>query len=123
MTETIKNQICTAKTPKAKGGLTMKDIFSAFNSGLGVRKLSWKDGYFVYLANGVLMNGNLNDRCREDSPRAEAFEFGTSPSEWEIVDQTYVLKRDIIAALPGLNTLKDAVKIASVARVLKISLK
>lgn len=121
MTESIKNQIAK-KVPKTKSGFTLSSLMAAFNSGLGIRLAGWNDGYFVYLKDGVAMNGNLNERDRDDKPRADALQFGSDMSLWEIVDKNYVLKRDLLAKISKLHNIKDGVLISALARAGKVTI-
>ena len=100
----------------------MSSIIAAFNSGLGVRKLDWNADYFVYLADGQIMNGNLNEPCRIDSPRVAPFAFDTDIAAWEVVDQSYLLKIELIKAVAQLHNITDAKGIASACKALKIAL-
>lgn len=121
MTDSIKTQIAK-KVAKTKQGFTLASLMAAFNSGLGIRKLDWEDGYFVYMNNGVVMNGNLKERDRDDKPRADALSFGADMSVWEIVDKNYVLKRDLIAKISKLHNIKDGALIAALARTGKVTI-
>jgi hypothetical protein len=121
MTASIKETIAK-KIPKVKQGFTLQSLMAAFNSGLGIRKVSWTPGYFVYLKDGVVMNGSLLDRNRDDKPKTEEFTFGNDMSVWEIVDANYVKKIDLLKKIEGLHNIKDGALIARLANVAKITL-
>lgn len=121
MTVSIKNQIAK-KVPKVKQGFTLQSLMEAFNSGLGIRKKTWSPGYFVYLQDGVAMNGQLGDRNREDKPKTEEFTFGNDLSVWEIVDRNYVLKIDLLKKIEALHNIQDGALISRLAKVANITL-
>lgn len=120
--ETIKTTICKCTTKGAKSGFTMKNLLAALDSGLGVRKKEWNQGYFVYMLNGVLMNGNLNEPCRQDTPRRDSFAFDTDIASWEIIDANYLKLIAIRKSVLALDNIKDAATVSKIATALKISL-
>jgi hypothetical protein len=120
----IKAIICKTTVKKAVKGLTLQSLAAAFAGGCGIRKLSWVDGFMIYLSHpeGVIMAGNLNDANRADRAYDKEFALGNSPQEWEIVDRAYLLKRASLKKLSSLNNLLDSKTIESLAKNLKITL-
>jgi len=121
--QSIKSVMCANKPKAAKmAGLTIQAVMQAFNSGLGIRKKTWQDGYFVYFHAGAVMDGNLNSPYRDDKAKTEEFTFGADPTIWEIVDRAYILKRGLISRVAGLNNLTDSKLIESTAKILKVTI-
>ncbi len=88
-TTSIKKTLCPSK-PKLTPLPSIKTIFAAFNSGLGVRKKDWAYGYYIYLNdNGDIMGGNVAKPCRDDNSPAKDITFGNDATIWEIVDKSY----------------------------------
>ncbi len=133
----IKKAICPkgpAKPTSAPPAQTMSQVIAAFNQGLGIRKVSWTKGYFVYLsAEGVIKNGQLNTPCKDDANKRDEFTFGNDAAVWEIVTPEYAaayvaaanreaLLKAVAARVSSLVPTADAAKVSAIAKLLKVSL-
>lgn len=133
--KTIKAAICPngpAKKAASPAPMTMADVLSAFNRGLGIRKVNWSKGYFVYLLNGVITGGQLASPCREDKTPSKDITFGNDASIWEIVTPEYseafklaahrdALRALVVASVSNLAPVANAAQVAAIAKILKVS--
>lgn len=118
----IKANVCPKVSKKVKGGLTMQNIVEALNSGLGIRKKDWTPGAFAYMGkDGQILAGNIYNLCKADEPKKLDIAFGNSPTDWEVVDQVYIIQKSIAKRIGELNNITDAAKIKAAAKALGVT--
>ncbi len=125
----IKKTLCPKPPtpPKASAPVTLAPVIAAFNSGLGIRKKHWGNGYFVYLEAGVIKDGNIGKPCREDKNKSKEFTFGPDASVWEIVDAAYIaafkanaLTQELRAVIASNVAAISPAQVSAVAKLLKL---
>jgi hypothetical protein len=111
------------KSKKLVGGLSLVDILTALQEGLGIRKKAWTAGRFAYLAadGQTILIGHLYNPCREDATMENPLDLNAAPSEFEIVDAIYMLKANLVKRVSELHNLTDAKLIQAAAKALGVT--